>query len=197
VSPSFEERQEIIENFVETGSKSSQKTFYITADPGSVKVFPSKYPEDMYLFVCNPRADLMIKDLINAYKMKGVDNLTDIDIALAKAFRQLDMSQTAPKRACIEIVSDVLLQHHAVITRKWLSGLIQELKSKRFTILGVIDPLISPDEVHAISSLFDGEIRITEKESDKGKRKVLQIVKLYNQRYLENELVLTKEKLSS
>jgi hypothetical protein len=66
----------------------------------------------------------MIQNLPNVVKLKGTENLTEIDIALTKAFRTLNPSAAAPRRACVEIVSDVLLQHHAVITRKWLSVVI-------------------------------------------------------------------------
>jgi hypothetical protein len=88
------------------------------------------------------------------------------------------------------------LQHHAVTTRKWLSALLPSLKSKGFTMLAVIDQNMHPqEEVQAITGLFDGEIRITEKETAQGVVKSLRIRKLTNQRYSENELILTKEKL--
>jgi hypothetical protein len=110
----------------------------------------------------------------------------------------LNPSQSGPRRICIDIVSDVLLQHHAVITRKWLSGLLPDLRSKGFTTLAVINPhMHPPEEVQAILGLFEGEIRISEKETEKGIEKVLRIRKLYNQRYLENELPLTRESLES
>ncbi|NIU39249.1 hypothetical protein GWN65_04575, partial [Candidatus Bathyarchaeota archaeon] len=90
-----------------------------------------------------------------------------------------------PRRACIEIVSDVLLQHHAVTTRRWLTGLIPDLRSKGFTTLAVMNPQMHPsEEVHAILGLFEGEINIYEKESEKGLEKFLKIRKMYNQRYL-------------
>jgi hypothetical protein len=94
------------------------------------------------------------------------------------------------------IVSDVLLQHQAVTTRKWLVALLAELKSKDFTTLALINPEMHPtEEVQAILSLFDGEIKITEKETPKGPKKTLRIKKMHNQRYLENEVYLSKEKL--
>ncbi len=197
-SPSFDERHKLIERYVEAGPKNSQTTFYFTVDPGNTKVLAEEFPSSMYLFVCNPRADLTVKDLPNVYKLKGVDNLTEIDIALAKASRQIDASRVSSKRACIEIVSDVLLQHHAVTTRKWLSGLIQDLKSKGFVILAVIDPQMhSSEKVQAILSLFDGEIRMFERETEKGSKRFLKILKLLNQEYLEDELTLTREGLHS
>jgi hypothetical protein len=70
------------------------------------------------------------------------------------------------------------------------------LKSKGFTILAVMDPQMhSPEEVQAILGLFDGEVRITERETADGTEKVLKIKKMYNQKYLEKELLLSKEKL--
>jgi KaiC/GvpD/RAD55 family RecA-like ATPase len=127
-----------------------------------------------------------------------VDNLTDIDISLVKAFRGLDPSKTGTKRACIEIVSDVLLQHHAVITRKWLSGLLPDLRSRGFTTLAVINPQMHPtEEVHAILGLFDGEIRISERETQTGLEKILRIRKMYNQKYVENGIAVTRQRIES
>ena len=178
VSPSFEERQKLIRNYVEAGAKNDEVSFFLTVDSASTKALAEKYPSSFVAFVCSPRADLM-KDFSNVLKLKGVESLTEIDISLERAFRRVNSSQIGMRRACVEIVSDVLLQHHAVTTRKWLSGLIQALKSKGFIILAVIDPLISPEEVPAISSLFDGEIIITEKETAQGTRRTLRISKLY------------------
>ena len=133
----------------------------------------------------------------NVFKLKGVENLTDIDIALTKAFRILDLAAVAPRRFCIEIVSDVLLQHHAVTTRRWLSALLPTLKSKGFTILAVIDPGMHPaEEMQAVLGLFDGEIRVKERETAKGAEKVLRVRKLSGQKYLEKEIVLAKERLT-
>jgi hypothetical protein len=44
--------------------------------------------------------------------------------------------------------------------------------------------------VRGILRLFDGEIRISEKEPVKGVEKVLRMCRLLNQKYLENELTL-------
>jgi hypothetical protein len=51
------------------------------------------------------------------------------------------------------------------------------------------------EDLQAILGLFDGEIRIAERETAQGTEKTLRIRKLYNKKYLENELILTKEKL--
>jgi tetratricopeptide (TPR) repeat protein len=194
ISPPFEERQRIISNYVEAGPKNSQTTFYLTTELENAKTLAEKYQSSLYLFICNPRAGLPVKDLSNIFILAGVDNLTSIDIAVEKAYRQLPSNNKGSSRVCIEIVSDALLQHHAVNTRKWLMGLIATLKSKGFTILATIDPSMhSPDEVSAVLGLFDGEIRIIEKEDEQGERKGIQVRKLQRQKYLQNEAVLTKE----
>jgi KaiC/GvpD/RAD55 family RecA-like ATPase len=195
-SPSCDEREELIKRFVQAGLTNGQITFYITTEAGNTAALAEKFQSSFFLFICNPRADVIVKNLPNVFKMKGIENLTDIDIALTKSFRMFDTSKSGPKRACIEIISDVLLQHHAVMTRKWLSGLLPDLKSKGFTTLAVINPLMHPqEEVQAISGLFEGEIRITERDAEKGPEKILRIRKLYNQRYVDTEFMLTKEKL--
>jgi KaiC/GvpD/RAD55 family RecA-like ATPase len=195
-SPSSDERELLIKRFLKAGAEAGETTFYITAEAGNAKTLAEKHQSNFYLFLCNPRADTIVQNLPNVFKLKGVENLTEIDIALTKAFRTLNPTATGPKRACIEIVSDALLQHHAVTTRKWLSALLPDLKSKGFTTLAVIDPQMHPqEEARAIISLFDGEIEITQKETAKGLGNILRVRKLYNQRYLEDELALTKEKL--
>jgi hypothetical protein len=108
---------------------------------------------------------------------------------LTSAIHKLDASLKGPKRACIDIVSDVLLQHRAVQTRKWLTALTTELTSAGFTVLAVVDPQMHPpEELHAILGLFDGEINIYEK----GAEQFLKVKRMSNQKYLANEIALTK-----
>jgi hypothetical protein len=162
--------------------------------PGAARALAEEFQSNFHLFVCNPQADTIIKDAPNVVKLRGVENLTDISIALTSAIRKLDPMSKDHRRICMGLVSDVLLQHHAVQTRRWLTGLIPELLSEGFTILTVMDSEIHPqEEVRAISGLFEGEINIQEKETEKGLRKFLKIRKMSNQKYLENELLLKKE----
>jgi len=195
-SPSCDERDLLIKRFLETGAKEGQVTFHVISKASGVKDLAEEFQSNFYLFICNPQADKIIKSLPNIFKLKGVENLTDINIALSSTFRRLDKPPKGPRRACIEIVSDVLLQHHAVQTRRWLNGLIPELKSKGFTTLAIMDPeMHPPQEVRAVLDLFEGEINIYDKETKKGPRKFLKIKKMLNQKYLESELHLKKEKL--
>lgn len=197
-SPSCDEKDALIKKFLELGVKGGQITFYITTEASEVMALAKKFQSNFYLFICNPQADRIIESLPNVVKLKGVENLTDINIALTSAFRRLDESIKGPRRACIEIVSDVLLQHHAVHTRRWLTGLIPEMKSRGFTTLAVMNPQMHPpEETHAILGLFEGEISVYEKESEKNSEKSLKIRKMYNQKYLESDLPLRKERLEA
>jgi KaiC/GvpD/RAD55 family RecA-like ATPase len=197
-SPACDERDLLIKRFLEIGAKEGEITFYVTIEARGVSALVEKFQSNFCLFICNPRADMMIKSLPNVFKLKGVENLTEIIIALTKAFRTLDTLPSGPRRASIEIVSDVLLQHHAVQTRRWLTDLIPELRSRGFTTLAVMNPQMHPsEEVHAILDLFEGEINIYEKETEKGLEKFLKIKKMLNQRYLESEMPLKKERLET
>jgi KaiC/GvpD/RAD55 family RecA-like ATPase len=83
-----------------------------------------------------------------------------------------------------------------VIARRWLSALIPELKSKGFTTMAVLNPRMHPsEEAIAIQDLFDGEISMYEKETRKGPEKFLRVKKMFNQKYLDNELPVRKERL--
>jgi hypothetical protein len=88
-----------------------------------------------------------------------------------------------------------LLQQHSVVTRKWLIGLLTDLRSKGFTTLAIIDTQMHPkEETQAILGLFDGELRISQSDSEKGLEKSLKVIKLHNQKYLNRDLSLTRKK---
>ena len=193
-SPSGDEKDLLVKSYLETGAKKGEITFFVTIDPGAAKSLAEKYQSNFYLFVCNPQADAIVKSFLNVFSLKGVENLTDISIALTSMIRRLDPALKGPRRICIGLISDVLLQHHAVQTRRWLTALITELKATGFTILATLDPRMHPsEELYAILGLFDGDINIYEKETENGLKKLLRIRKMSNQKYLENELLIKKE----
>jgi len=195
-SPSCNERDSLIKSFLRIGTEKGEVTFYLTTSARAGRTFIEEARSNSYLFVCNPQGDAVAESSPNVFKFKGVENLTEISIALTSAIHKLDASQKGPRRACIEMVSDALLQHHAVQTRKWLTALTTELTSTSFTVLAVMDPRMHPpEEFYAILGLFDGEINLYEKETEKGSEKFLKIKKMANQRYLKDELLLKEEDL--
>ncbi len=192
--PSCNEKYTLIRDFLETGAKNSENTFYVTIDPGSTGYLACTFPSNFFLFVCNPQAEIMVKSAPNVFLLKGVESLTNISIALTSTIRKLDPSSKIPKRICISLVSDVLLNHGAVQTRKWLTELLAQLRVARFTTLAVIDPQIHPsEELHAVLSLFDGEINIREAETEKGVARFLRVKRMSDQKYLKDEIIITEE----
>jgi KaiC/GvpD/RAD55 family RecA-like ATPase/tetratricopeptide (TPR) repeat protein len=191
-SRSCDERDKLVRRFLETGAEKGETTFYVTIDPAGIEKLAEKYQTNFHLFVCSPQADATIKNAPNIIKLKGVENLTDISIALSSAFRGWDTRKNNIGRGCIGIVSDVLLQHHAVVTRKWLASLIPELRTKGFTTLAVLDPeMHTSQEVRAILDLFEGEINIYEKKTEDTAEKSLRIRKMQNCKYSRKELHLS------
>jgi KaiC/GvpD/RAD55 family RecA-like ATPase len=193
-SPSCDEKDFLVKRFLEVGAESGEATLYVTTNPGEAKNLAEKFQSNFYLLLCNPQADIIIRSLSNVFKCKGIENLNEINIALAGVFRRLDGKSERPRRACIEIISDILLLRHAVQTRKWLDSLLPELKSKGFTTLTIMNPYMhSPEEVQAIVGLFEGEINLYEKESSEGPEKFLRIKKMLNHRYVEHEMPFRRE----
>ena len=195
-APFCDERDLLIKQFLEGGLKEGDTVFYICTEISGLETQISEFQSEFYLFICNPQADMFIKDSTNVFKLKnGVMSLTDINIALSRGIQKIVESTSGSRRICINLVSDVLLQHHAIITKNWLTGLIAELRSQDFTTLAVMNPLMhSPQEVQAILGLFDGEIALEERKTSRGSQKILKINRMYNQKYLLNELPIKKEK---
>jgi KaiC/GvpD/RAD55 family RecA-like ATPase/tetratricopeptide (TPR) repeat protein len=193
-APSSDERQLLIRRFLEAGAKAGETTLYVTCEAGNAKDLAQQFQTNFYLLVCNPQADASVETAPNVFKLKGIENLTNIDITLTKLFRTIDPSQVSPKKACIDLISDVLLRHHAVITREWLTSLLLNLKSKGFTTLAVVDPgMHPPEEFQAILGLFEGELNIREAETDQGLARFLKVKRMSGQKYLKEEARLTQE----
>ena len=97
---------------------------------------------------------------------KGIENLTDLNLQISEAVNSL-----APKRVVLDILSDILLRHKALQTRKWLAEFLERLRSKYITALAVVNPRMHADEeVQAVVSLFDGNLEIVEEEGKKSLR---------------------------
>jgi KaiC/GvpD/RAD55 family RecA-like ATPase len=195
-SASCDERDLLIKRYIETGAKEHNNTLHITVDATSVRSLAEEFQANFHVLVCNLKVDKAFENLPNVFRVAGVENLTELNIVLESMLRRLDESRDRVGRACLEILSDVLLEHHAVQTRRWLSRLIPELRSRGFTTLAVLNPhMHASEELHAILDLFEGEISIYGKEANDGLAKYLRIKKMYNQRYLESELLLKKTRL--
>jgi KaiC/GvpD/RAD55 family RecA-like ATPase len=187
-SISCDEKDSIVKDFLRTGVEQGEVVLFLAREGSESRSFAERYPSTFFLILCNPQADKIIKKLPNVVKLKGVENLNEINIALTTTLRQLGERGENVRRACIDIVSDVLLQHQVVNTRRWLAGLLPQLKAHAFTTLAVMNPeMHSPEEVYAILGLFDGEIWIYEKDAV---GRLLKVKKLVDQKYLNVEFPL-------
>jgi KaiC/GvpD/RAD55 family RecA-like ATPase len=192
-SPPCDERDSLIRNFLEAGARKGEVTFHVTINPHLAKSLAETFFSNIELFVCNPEADAIVRSSPNVHTLKGVENLNEINITLDSAIRQLNPSLKGPRRICLDVISDVLLQHHAVETRRWLTALMTKLRSEGFTTLGVVDPKMhSSEELYAVLGLFEGELSIYEKENKKESGRFLKIKKLSNHGYLDDELPMKR-----
>lgn len=195
-SPSCDEKDLLVKRYLRAGAEENEVTFCVTIDAASVRNLAEEFRTNFHVLVCNPKANETFENLPNVHTVAGVENLTEVNIALESMLRNIDEPKGHGGRACLEILSDVLLQHHSIQTRRWLSGLIPELRSRGFTTLAVLNPLMhASEELHAMLDLFEGEISIYEKESKDDFIKYLRIKRMHNQRYLESELPLRKTRL--
>jgi KaiC/GvpD/RAD55 family RecA-like ATPase len=190
--PPSDSRNLLVKNFLEAGAERGQVTFHVTAEPVGLKTLLDK--NGFYLFVCNPKPKTEIADLPNVYKLRSKIDLNNLNIALTKAYNSLSKIEEEPRRACIEIVSDILLHYEADTTRKWLDEIANDLISKGFTILMVMNPSAHPsDQANAILDIFDGEINLYETEDVIECKRFIRIKKLRNQDYIKNSICLTKQ----
>ncbi len=188
-----DETKLLVNRYIEKGAKNEETTILVTVEASRWESMAENFP-NFNIFVCNPQVKSTMKSLPNVVKIRGMENLTDISIPLTTALRKFSEPSSKPRRVCIEILSDILLQHRAVQTRKWLIGLIAELKSKDFTLLAILNPKMHNNEdVQAILDLFDGELAVYEQTN----QRYLQVKRMYEQDYLEDEIRLRKDRLST
>jgi KaiC/GvpD/RAD55 family RecA-like ATPase len=189
-----DEKDLLIRRFLETGAENDETVFYVAIEPSLAGSLPQHYSSTFHMFICNPRGGAILERAPNISLLKGVENLTELSVSLTSAVRKLKPSQTRMNRICLNIISDVLLLHGAVQTRRWLTELLTELKSFGFTTFAVIDPQIHPPEqLYAIIDLFEGEINIREAETDQGLGRFLRIKRMSNQKYLKDEVYLEEQ----
>ena len=187
--PPSDEREHLIKNFLEAGISEEQTSFYVATEAVGIENLLEE--SRFYLFLCNPKPKVDVPDLPNVSKLRSKTDINNLNMALARESRNLQIQQS-PKRLCVEIVSDVLLEYGSKTTRKWLAELITELASKGFTVLAVINPKMhAPDQTGAILDLFDGEISITQTDDPLECKKQIQVKKLRGQDYIKNPICLT------
>ena len=182
----------IIRKLIQSTITQGYSVFFISRDTIKTQHLISQYPTEFYAF--NPMADKM-PSTPNLFKISGVENLNDLNISLSKAMEPL-LNETSKRILILDVISDALLEHKGLTTRKWLNDFIVKRKDDGFTILGIFNPNIAEKaDAQAIIDLFDGVIEVFAKGLRERARRFLIIKRMYGRKYAENEILLDREKL--
>ena len=195
-SPPLDEKDLLIDSFLKQGIyREDAVLFFSTRLRGIASELVDGNPESFFLMLCNPWADNIISDRPNVLKFNGVEDLTQLNISLEVFFRNIAEEGVNIRRVVLDIVSDALLTHEIRVVRRWLMDLLTMFKHRNLTIISTLDPdMHSRDESRTIIDLFDGHIDISEREVNDELNKILAIKRLYNKKYLEKDLILTRDK---
>jgi len=194
VSPPCDEKDLLNRRLIESGLAAGAAVFYVSRDLGRSQDLADRYPDNFYVFC--PQADKIQPPRKNILKISPVQNLNDLNISMMKSMEVLGHENTSSKILIMDLLSDILLEHGALTTRKWLDDFLAKRKAEGFTILGALNPMIaSKQETQTIIDMFDGIIEIYEKEIRERSRRFLIVKKMYGRKYVETELMLDKDKL--
>jgi len=193
-APVCEERNLVIERFFREGVKSKSPCFLLTADLDFAKSTNAKYGEKMTVLVANARADTISgKNLVPI--STGIQNLTTLNIELVKSVRSVS---GASGKLCLDVLSDILLTHKMLTTRKWATDLVPRLDEWGFTVLATYNPVLhTAEESKGLTDLFKGYVEIFDKDFAGKMRKVIVARKMTDLQFKDSELILDKEAMRS
>ena len=194
VSPSYDERDLLLRKVVNSALSSGKLAIFLSNDIGRTEDLTSRYPNGFYAL--SPQAD-RISHGPNLLKIPSFENLSDANISLVLALKDVIAKEKATKRIMIiDILSDLLLRHKSILTRRWLTDFVGKRKAEGFTIIATLNPLTTTkEETQSIIDFFDGVIEIFEKPLAERTRRFLIIRKMYGQRYSDGEVLMDKDKL--
>ena len=162
---------------------SKEQSLLICRTVSSAETITHSMGENVRVLVCSDRPVSPARNIIPG---KGIENLTDMNLQVGEV-----IASAQPKRLVIDILSDILLRHKALQTRKWLTELLERLRSKGITTLAVLNPYMhSSEDVQAVVDLFDGNVEIFEKETEGETRKHLRIKWMHGIETAEKEFLL-------
>ncbi len=194
-SPALEEKTILINRFIESGLDDSE--IVVNVSDGT-KQNPELTKNNRYFqIICNNQTTE--QNSANSVILKDAERLTEVSMSLTTILNNIarvDADGTSHKRIVLDIVSDVLLTNKSVNTRKWLRETISKFKSKNFTVLAILNPLMHPDEeTQALFDLFEGKIDITEREENGEDKITLKVKRLDGVKYSSRAIDLIREDL--
>jgi KaiC/GvpD/RAD55 family RecA-like ATPase len=195
-SPTCDELDLFTHEFLEAGLQANSSVLYMTTKLTGELDLAQKYPSRFYYVICNPQVVPREPRMPNVHIMRSLDSLTEINLAVAKILEE--MEKTCQQNvACIDFVSDVLLQHGSVATRQWLLNFISRMKSKSVTMLAIVNPQMhSSEDLESMVGLFDGQISLWEEMTAGTVQKLIRVRRMYRERYSDKSLPISKGDLS-
>ena len=179
-APASDEVPLLIGNFLRA---SKEQGLLITRTFSSAETITQNMGENVRSLVCSDKPVSPARTIIPG---KGIENLTDLNLQIGEV-----IASTQPKRLVIDILSDILLRHKTLQTRKWLTELLERLRSKGITTLTVLNPYMhASEEVQAVVDLFDGNLEIIEKDVEGQLQKFLRIKWMHGVEAVAKELPL-------
>ena len=158
-APAGDEAPILIRNFL----KVEQPSLLICRNLSSAQAIVSDVADGIARLICSDKSVSPAKNILPG---KGIENLTDLNLQINEALGGIQ-----PKRLALDILSDILLRHKALQTRKWLNELLERLRSRGITTLAILNPYMhTAEETQALVDMFDASIEIYEREGRKSLR---------------------------
>jgi KaiC/GvpD/RAD55 family RecA-like ATPase len=193
VSPPYLERDLLLGKIVETTLSAGGLVIYVTRYLAKIQELAARFRGGFY--VISPQADKLSPPKENVIKMPDLENLNDVNISIAEIVQNLPKN-SVDRMVIVDLLSEVLVEHKELTTRNWLDEFLTKRKMEGFTILGVLNPTISSDQgIYTVMDLFGGIMEIYEKGVGEDAHRFLVVTKMYGRKYVEGELVLSKDKL--
>jgi KaiC/GvpD/RAD55 family RecA-like ATPase len=194
LSPPFDERDLLFRRIIASNLSSGMQVFYVSSDIARTKDLVGRFQKGFYAFC--PAATKISPGYGNLYEIPDVGNLVEFNISLNQALGKR-AKESKTNVIVVDILSDVILRHRGLVSRKWFSEFTGKRKAQGFTIFGTINPLIAlKEDMDRVVDLFDGVIEIYEKQDSEGRlRRFLTVKKMYAQKYSETELIIDRNKL--
>ncbi len=179
-APASDEVPLLVGNFIRA---SKEQGLLICRTLSSAETITQNMGENVRSLVCSDKPVSPARSIIPG---KGIENLTDLNLQIGEV-----IASTQPKRLVIDILSDILLRHKALQTRKWATELLERLRSKGITTLAVLNPYMhSAEDVQAIIDLFDGNLEIFEQNVEGMLKKFLRVKWMHGVEIAEKEFLL-------
>jgi KaiC/GvpD/RAD55 family RecA-like ATPase/predicted RNA-binding protein with TRAM domain len=194
VSPPYDERDLLLRKMAGSCVSSGLQVCYVSNDTGRVQDMVNRFRKNFYAF--SSETSRISPTSENLYEVPGIGNLVEFNIVLNKNISE-HMKDAKNRLMIFDTLSDILLRHRGVLTRKWLSDFLGRRKAQGFTVLATLDPLVTGrEESDRIVDLFDGVIDIYEKQEPEGRSaRFLAVRKMYGQKYTQTELKLDLDRL--